>query len=94
MSKKTTNKKRKPRTLQIVDCAYVSLDGRPAWGVCYPQKHLIEILESLMSSNYLETLIHELLHYYFPEATEKKVGKTAEIIAKALWDRRYRRLAK
>jgi hypothetical protein len=85
--------KRKPLVLRIEDRAYVSLDGKPAWGVCYKKKHLIEILESLDSFNYLDTVIHEMLHYYFPEAKEVYVEQVATIIAKVLWDRRYRRLS-
>ena len=94
MSKRRTRTNRKRKTLQIVDRAFVSLDGKPAWGVCYKNKHLIEILEGLDSFNYLDTLIHELLHYYFPDATEKHVEKIATIMANVLWDRRYRRIAK
>jgi hypothetical protein len=94
MSKRRTKTKRKRVVLRIEDRAYVSLDGVPAWGVCYKRKHLIEILESLESFNYLDTVIHELLHYYFPEAKEGYVEKIATIIANVLWDRRYRRLAK
>jgi hypothetical protein len=91
MSKRHT--KRKRTVLQIVDRPYVSLDGKPAWGVCYKNKHLIEILSTLESFDYLDTLIHEMLHYYFPEMTERRVEKVATIMAKALWDRRFRRLA-
>jgi hypothetical protein len=89
-----TKPKRKPLVLRIEDRPYVALEGKAAWGVCYKKKHLIEILESLDSLSYLDTMIHELLHYYFQDAKEGYVEKVATIIAKVLWDRNYRRLAK
>jgi hypothetical protein len=94
MSKRRTKTKTKPVLLNIEDRSYVSLDGKAAWGVCYKEKHLIEILESLDALSYLDTMIHELLHYYFQDAEEDYVEKVATIIAGVLWDRNYRRLAK
>ena len=96
MSKKTTKtpRKRKRKMLQIVDRAYLAMNSRPAWGMCYRKKHLIEILGSLKSFDYLDTMIHELLHYYFPKESENCVNKTATLMATALWGRRYRRLSK
>jgi hypothetical protein len=93
MNKRCTKPKPKRTVLRIEDRPYVSLDGKAAWGICYKKKHLIEILESLESLDYLDTIIHELLHYYFPDAKEAHVERVATIIAKVLWDRRYRRLS-
>jgi len=92
-SKSKPKPKPKPTFLRIEDRSYVSLDGKAAWGVCYTKKHLIEVLASLDSHNYLDTMIHELLHYYFQDAKEGYVEKVATIIADVLWDRNYRRLA-
>lgn len=88
MSKKRTKK------LQIVDRPFVSLDGKPHMGVCYRSLRLIEILETLESNEYMDTLIHEMLHYYVPELSERRVEKIATEIAMALWERRFRRIAK
>ena len=92
-TKTKTKPKRKPLVLRIEDRPYVSLEGKAAWGVCYKKKHLIEVLAGLDSHNYLDTMIHELLHYYFPDAKEGYVEKIATIIADVLWDRNYRRLS-
>jgi len=88
------DRKTKRRVLRIEDRAYVSLGGRSAWGLCHSKLHLIEILGSLEAFDYLDTLIHEMLHYYFQKATEKHVEKVATKMANVLWDRRYRRMEK
>lgn len=50
----------------------------------------IEIQRNLDSQTLLETLIHELLHEYFPDITEEKVTSSAVCIAYALWDHNFR----
>ena len=94
MNKRCTKPKPKRTVLRIEDRAYVSLGGRSAWGLCHSKLHLIEILGSLEACDYLDTLIHEMLHYYFPKAKEGHVEKVATEMANALWGRRYRRMAK
>ena len=39
----------------------------------------------------LDTLIHELMHYYFPRMSEDRVHKSSSGIADELWKLGYRR---
>jgi len=56
----------------------------------YPGK--IQIAKGLSSKRLLETLIHELLHEYFPDITEEKVTIVAVAIGQALWDHKFREI--
>jgi len=47
-----------------------------------------------LSKNYLNTLIHELLHACFPEMEEGQVRKASSYITKAIWQQNYRKIAK
>ena len=53
---------------------------------------LIEIDPRQDSKCYMDTLIHEMLHAYFPEATEHEVEKMATRMANELWKRKFRRI--
>jgi Zn-dependent peptidase ImmA (M78 family) len=62
-----------------------------AYGYAYPEKNLIEISPKQTESQYLDTLIHELLHILNPEECETKVLKDASVIRYHLWKQGYRR---
>lgn len=39
----------------------------------------------------LDTVIHETIHYIWPDMAEESVSKAATVLAKTLWKDRYRR---
>ena len=55
---------------------------------------IVEIDPRQCSHEYLDTLIHEMLHHHFPEATEKEITTIAERMTAQIWDKNYRRLTK
>ena len=55
---------------------------------------LIEIDPRQDSKEYLDTVIHELLHHKFPDLDESKVTKIAKIISRKLWTLNFRRIMK
>ncbi len=65
--------------------------GRAVWGECDPDG-TIRIDSRLKPQHFLDTLIHELLHREIPDLSEECVQETAEIIAKHLWEKNFRRL--
>lgn len=66
-------------------------NGRKFLGLCYTDEHYIEIERDQPDSEFLDTCIHELLHHFFPSLSEKRVEKTANIIAQILWEKGYRK---
>jgi hypothetical protein len=60
-------------------------DGRPVWGLCYAQDHLIEIEQSLEDPGLVaEVLIHEMLHGMFPEIEEAYIDMRGSELTNAL----------
>ena len=51
-----------------------------------------EYTSSTKSKNYLDTLIHEMLHVYNPDWSESKVSKTANEMTDIIWSKNYRRI--
>jgi len=68
------------------------LGRQKAVGQAYTDAKIIEIDPRQTSKNYLDTLIHELLHVYNPEWSETKVSKTANEITDIIWKKNYRRI--
>lgn len=60
-------------------------------GYCEPNGKIV-IDGRLKAFQYLETLVHELLHRHIPMASEEWVTANATIIAAALWENRIRRI--
>jgi hypothetical protein len=48
----------------------------------------------MRAKRYLNTLIHEMLHLYFPGLNERTVLLLGDKFANEIWDRRYRRIDK
>lgn len=65
-----------------------------ARGLHWPGKRFIEIDPRLKSRDYLETLIHELLHERFHKLQEIKVLGYARMMADVLWAKGFRRVMK
>lgn len=62
-------------------------------GSCVPEKNLIGIHPRQSAFSYMETMIHEHLHLFFPNLSETQVTKAAAKTARALWDHNYRKIA-
>ena len=54
----------------------------------------IEVEERQESKDYLDTLIHEMLHCFAPKWGEKRVAETANEMTRVIWDKNYRRIEK
>ena len=66
-------------------------DGSKVWAFCYKDDYLIEIDPRQRPKKYFNTLVHELLHLVFPDASETKVTRSADIIVRELWKAKYRK---
>ena len=55
---------------------------------------LVEIDPRLDSKEYLDTLIHEMLHHHLPDLSESDVLAIATRMTNQIWRKNYRRLAK
>ena len=68
------------------------LGREKALGLAWVGENKIEIDGRLKSKQYLNTLIHEMLHVYNPEWSENKVTKTANEMTEIIWQKNYRRI--
>lgn len=82
----------KRRQLPRVKVVERKLGREGAVGLCYQGAGLIEVDPRQTSKDYLDTLVHELLHHYFPRASEWRIGKVANRITDVLWKHKFRRL--
>ena len=79
----------KPNKIKVID---KKLGRQRAVGQAYSDTRVIEIDPRQTSKNYLDTLIHELLHVYNPEWSENKITKTANEMTAIIWKKNYRRI--
>ena len=65
-----------------------------AVGYCYPDEKLVLVDPRQNSKEYLDTLIHELLHVFPPSKhwDEETVNKVAGQLTHHLWDAGFRRI--
>jgi len=68
------------------------LGREKALGLAWVDKNKIEIDGRLKSKQYLNTLIHELLHIYNSNWSETKVDQTATEMCNIIWSKNYRRI--
>lgn len=61
------------------------------YGWAYQDDFLIEIDPRQSSKEYLNTLIHEMLHCFLPDLKEREITRMANLIANAAWNRNFRR---
>lgn len=86
MGKARTNK------IKIIE---KKLGREKAWGQAWQDKPWsIEIDPRQKSRSYLNTLIHEMLHCLYPNDSETKIRKNADIMTKYIWEKSYRRIQK
>ena len=83
------NMPNKCNKIKVID---KKLGRQKAVGQAYSDARVIEIDPRQTSKNYLDTLIHELLHVYNPEWSENKVSKTANEMTQIIWQKNYRRI--
>jgi len=62
-----------------------------AWGTCSSDGE-IEIDPRQKPKEYLDTLLHELLHWVVPKMSERKVRASARLITHELWKRGFRKI--
>ena len=63
-------------------------------GLAYQEGFEIEIDPRQLSKEYLNTLIHEHLHCFLPDVSERGITRMADIMTDSIWARRYRRIEK
>ena len=69
--------------------------GKPfVYGYAFLDESKVEIDPRQDNFEYLDTLIHEMLHCFLPELAEMHIQKMSTCIAKQIWHKRYRRLPK
>ena len=68
------------------------LGREKAFGLAWVGENKIEIDGILKSKEYLDTLIHEMLHIYNPTWSETRVDQTATEMANIIWSKNYRRI--
>lgn len=61
-------------------------------GYAYTDKNLVEITPDQSPRQYLDTLIHEILHIMYPEDSETKISRNASTLTHHIWKKNYRRL--
>ena len=77
------------KKLQVVER---KLGREKAFGQCYQNLGLIEIDPRQTAKEYLDTLIHEMLHHELPELSEREVERLANTFSHVIWKHNYRRI--
>lgn len=67
---------------------------RRYWGWAYTDQDKIEIDPRQTSRQYLNTLVHEILHVLYPEDSETKISNNADTITHYIWEDNYRKIEK
>ena len=70
------------------------LGRQGAVGLAYADEIEIVIDKRQDSKNYLDTLLHEMLHCFAPRWGEKRVTETANEMTRVIWDKNFRRIEK
>lgn len=78
---------------QKIKIKFKKLGREKAFGQAISSENLIELDPRQKQKTMLNTLIHELLHIVEPDWTEHKVNQTASVLARYIWEAKYRRLA-
>lgn len=61
-------------------------------GYAYLNEDTVEIDPNQTPRQYLDTLIHEILHILYPKDSETKISRNASTITHHIWKKNYRRL--
>ncbi len=65
-----------------------------AAGQAFASDRLAEIDPRQPQREYLDTLVHELLHILDPNMSEEQVNEWAGVLSQQIWKARFRRLEK
>jgi hypothetical protein len=68
------------------------LGRHKAEGLAYKGYDEIHVDERMNKKPYMLVVIHELLHIYFPELSEKEVDRVSRKICNDLWKLKFRRI--
>jgi hypothetical protein len=68
------------------------LGREQADGLAYDELNEVHIDERLRKKEYLLVVIHELLHVYFPDWTERQVVKYSKMMCNDLWKLKFRKV--
>ena len=60
-------------------------------GYAYKDDGMVDINPNQTPRQYLDTLIHEILHILYPEDSETKISRNAATITHHIWKKNYRR---
>ena len=82
------------RPLKKIKVKEKKLGRQGAVGLAYADEMMIEIDKRQDSKNYLDTLVHEMLHCFAPRWGEKRVTETANEMTRVIWDKNFRRIEK
>ena len=67
------------------------LSGDNVYGYAMQEDFEIEIDPKQSSKEYLNTLIHEILHCFLPDLQERFIVRMADILADEVWKRGYKK---
>lgn len=84
--------KKGPKQIKKAQVVEKCLGRERAFGQYYDG--VVEIDPRQDSKDYLDTLIHELLHHYFQDLPEAEVLEIATQITAQIWAKNYRKVAK
>ena len=79
------------KKIKVID---KKLGREKAYGLAYSAEMEVVIEERQNSKDYLDTLIHEMLHCFAPKWGEKRVADTANEMTRVIWEKKYRRIEK
>ena len=79
------------KKIKVID---KKLGREKAYGLAYSSEMEVVIEERQNSKDYLDTLIHEMLHCFAPKWGEKRVADTANEMTRVIWEKKYRRIEK
>jgi len=61
-------------------------------GLAHFEENLIEVDPRQSAKDYFDTVIHERLHFLFPDMKERKIGARSKELSHFLWMMGYRRV--
>ena len=85
----TNFKPKPPLKIKVVER---KLGREGAVGQCWQGERLVEVDPRQPAKEYLDTVIHEILHELLPQRSEKFVLHAGNTLASTLWKLGYRRV--